>query len=339
MVALAEISCAEGKVKRLCGRRARCVKNCGYRYDAETDNYYVRNRYYSPILGRWLTRDPIGYQGGINLYGYVDSSPVGMVDPEGNSAAVPSLQSLTLGIDLGVLQGELAYFKASGYTMAAALLQGFLGNRYGKNYPGGSTNAFNTPAFQNEVKGSKDYRFHARMYFGSYVRGLVEKNRSAFPNGKTVNVPIPKSAPHVPYNIYIRFYFDTGYGDSSTLANDLMYAFGGLAFNFRGSISVTRCHKSVSWSTKGLYVMTNDDYTFPNYAKNASWTNPSSYVDVVKEFAAEMSTAFLAGYSLQHQFHYKPFAHTLDWSDSFSGKFSLSQSLPSHWGDGSWVMP
>jgi RHS repeat-associated protein len=56
---------------------------CGYRYDAETENYYVRNRYYSPTLGRWLTRDPIGYRGGINLYGYVNSSPVGNVDAEG----------------------------------------------------------------------------------------------------------------------------------------------------------------------------------------------------------------------------------------------------------------
>ena len=56
---------------------------CGYRYDAETENYYVRNRYYSPALGRWITRDPIGYDGGINLYGYVESSPVGAADTFG----------------------------------------------------------------------------------------------------------------------------------------------------------------------------------------------------------------------------------------------------------------
>ena len=56
---------------------------CGYRYDAETENYYVRNWYYSPTLGRWLTRDPIGYRGGINHYGYVESSPVGNVDAVG----------------------------------------------------------------------------------------------------------------------------------------------------------------------------------------------------------------------------------------------------------------
>ena len=56
---------------------------CGYRYDAETQNYYVRNRYYSPVLGRWITRDLIGYRGGINLYGYVGSSPTQVLDATG----------------------------------------------------------------------------------------------------------------------------------------------------------------------------------------------------------------------------------------------------------------
>ena len=38
----------------------------------------------SPVCRRSPpTRDPIGYQGGINLYGYVNSSPVGSVDAEG----------------------------------------------------------------------------------------------------------------------------------------------------------------------------------------------------------------------------------------------------------------
>ena len=42
-----------------------------------------RFRYYQPSLGRWLSRDPIGEEGGINLYGYVRNSPAGRTDPLG----------------------------------------------------------------------------------------------------------------------------------------------------------------------------------------------------------------------------------------------------------------
>ena len=86
MVAIAEILASEGNAKKLCTRGNPGLENCGYRYDAETENYYVRNRYYSPTLGRWLTRDPIGYRGGINLYGYANSSPVGKNDSTGLAA-------------------------------------------------------------------------------------------------------------------------------------------------------------------------------------------------------------------------------------------------------------
>ena len=97
---------------------------CGYRYDAETENYYVRNRYYSPTLGRWLTRDPIGYRGGINLYGYVDSSPVGNVDAEGASLWTALGGALGgLGSQLGMLAEEAlsAYNRAITALMLESL--------------------------------------------------------------------------------------------------------------------------------------------------------------------------------------------------------------------------
>ena len=39
------------------------------------------HRYYSPDLARWLTRDPLGYEGGINVYAYCADNPVGGIDP------------------------------------------------------------------------------------------------------------------------------------------------------------------------------------------------------------------------------------------------------------------
>ena len=53
------------------------------RNDPETQLYYVRNRTYSPGLGRWIQRDPIGYEGGINSYEYVKGNPVLRKDPSG----------------------------------------------------------------------------------------------------------------------------------------------------------------------------------------------------------------------------------------------------------------
>lgn len=48
-----------------------------------TGLYYYRARYYNPSIGRFISEDPIGLDGGINLYGYVGGNPVNWVDPEG----------------------------------------------------------------------------------------------------------------------------------------------------------------------------------------------------------------------------------------------------------------
>ena len=51
--------------------------------DSETGLVLQGHRLYDPATGRWLTRDPIGYAGGINLYGYVGGDPVNRRDPSG----------------------------------------------------------------------------------------------------------------------------------------------------------------------------------------------------------------------------------------------------------------
>ncbi len=48
--------------------------------DNETGLYYYGYRYYSPDMGRWISRDPIEEQGGLNLYGFVNNDPVNKWD-------------------------------------------------------------------------------------------------------------------------------------------------------------------------------------------------------------------------------------------------------------------
>jgi RHS repeat-associated protein len=59
----------------------------GRTLDLATALYYYRARYYDAGLERFVSRDPIGYRGGADLYEYVGDSPVTGSDPGGKDRA------------------------------------------------------------------------------------------------------------------------------------------------------------------------------------------------------------------------------------------------------------
>jgi len=76
----------------------------GREWDGDTGLYYYRARYYSPEMARFISEDPIGLEGNINMYVYFDNvgnpsvsinlytyalnNPTNYIDPTGNFAQV-----------------------------------------------------------------------------------------------------------------------------------------------------------------------------------------------------------------------------------------------------------
>jgi RHS repeat-associated protein len=87
---------------------------------------YLRNRWYDPATGRFLTQDPIGLAGGINLYAYAGNDPVSYSDPDGLCPIPPSSCFGRQGADL-----------AAGLTPGVSTIHDFATLVTGKNYATG----------------------------------------------------------------------------------------------------------------------------------------------------------------------------------------------------------
>lgn len=73
----------------------------GQYFDKESGLRYNYHRYYDPSTGRYLRSDPIGLDGGINTYGYVNGNPLNFVDPRGLVRWTGELRSGTYAAPLG----------------------------------------------------------------------------------------------------------------------------------------------------------------------------------------------------------------------------------------------
>ena len=56
--------------------------------DKETNLHYNYFRYYEPETGRYISPDPIGLAGGLNVYGYAEQNPLSLVDPTGEAPPI-----------------------------------------------------------------------------------------------------------------------------------------------------------------------------------------------------------------------------------------------------------
>lgn len=82
----------------------------GREWDPDAELYYYRARWYDPHTGRFLSRDPSGFDGGdVNLYRYAGNDPVNQIDPSGLRAETPVMQTLRR-IDKAIVSGSQSDF-------------------------------------------------------------------------------------------------------------------------------------------------------------------------------------------------------------------------------------
>ncbi|TAE58470.1 MAG: hypothetical protein EAZ76_02010 [Nostocales cyanobacterium] len=96
----------------------------GREFDQEIGLYYYRARYYDQATGRFLSEDPIGFDGGdANLYRYVFNDPIRLSDPTGES---PFILLIVLG---GVINGATEALFSD--CPEEAFIKGFLSGAIG----------------------------------------------------------------------------------------------------------------------------------------------------------------------------------------------------------------
>jgi RHS repeat-associated protein len=80
-----------GKLNASTGTLTNPIQYTGREFDPETGLYFNRARYYDPNTGRFISEDPIAFDGGINFYPYGLNTPINLRDANGKSAAAVAI--------------------------------------------------------------------------------------------------------------------------------------------------------------------------------------------------------------------------------------------------------
>ena len=104
-----------------------------------------RRRYYHPEYGRFISRDPIGYDGGMNLYCYAAGRPTGGLDPDGLEIELYIKRTKEAGGVIDVMGGHTIIF--------------VVGNgRYAEFNGGGGSSGTRSSEGKSFVRGAKGER-------------------------------------------------------------------------------------------------------------------------------------------------------------------------------------
>jgi RHS repeat-associated protein len=97
-------------------------------FEPESGLYYFGYRFYNPELGRWLSRDPVEFEDGMNLYEAFGGNPFRYIDPLGSDIIeqdsfekfITSLETKGLPVQYLRKINDKIYFSYLGYGGVAA---------------------------------------------------------------------------------------------------------------------------------------------------------------------------------------------------------------------------
>src|SRR5690606_11880942 len=75
-----------GRIRSQRGSIRLDLRGSNHYFDGETGFHYNIHRYFDPATSRYMTPDPIGQLGGLNLYAFANGDPINFVDPLGLQA-------------------------------------------------------------------------------------------------------------------------------------------------------------------------------------------------------------------------------------------------------------
>jgi len=193
--------------------------------------------FYNPSTGRWLSRDPIHENGGLNLYEFTINNPESFYDYLGED---------TVSDDLITLNAAVKRWRPRGWDFAADVLQLFIGNSKGN---------LNVYRHHNKVKNDMGWRLAFWKHLtevalsanGTFGDPLLEK----IPEGG--NMADPKT---------LKQLFDYRFGsrsDAFSENNELFYALYGSHYDYYGKYT---CLGLSMWSIN-VKVALWDVETFP----------------------------------------------------------------------------
>jgi len=87
---------------------------------------------YNPVTGRWLAKDPIGFNGGdVNLYRYANNDPINVTDPSGKIVVTGSVVIAGGAIAGGVVGAIAGYATSNSCSLGGKLGDALIGGVVG----------------------------------------------------------------------------------------------------------------------------------------------------------------------------------------------------------------